>query len=253
MQFTVQSQEALTPLVYRMRLVGDTRGITHAGQFVQIALPGFFLRRPISVCDWRASENGTLELIYKVVGHGTEAMSKLSQGAELDLLVGLGNGFDIDELNDVKVSIAPLVVGGGVGAPPLYGLCKKLLAAGKKPTVILGFNTESEVFLQKELEALGVHTILCTLDGSVGIEGFVTDGMRETAGKYDYVFTCGPEPMLKAVHAICESTGVSGQFSFEERMACGFGVCMGCSCKTRYGSKRICTDGPVLRKEEIRW
>ncbi len=253
MQFIVDSNYPIAPSVYRMRLLGDTRNITKPGQFVQVTVPGFYLRRPISVCDWRPMEKGTLDLIYKVVGQGTEAMATWQPGQETDLLTGLGNGYDADELEDTRVCQAPLLVGGGVGAPPLYGLCKRLLAIEKQPTVILGFNTESEVFLEKEFQELGVKTLICTLDGSKGVEGFVTDGMREVAGKYDYVFTCGPEPMLKAVHTLSLTAGVKGQYSFEERMACGFGVCMGCSCQTKYGSKRICKDGPVLRGEEIIW
>lgn len=253
MLFTIQSNDCIAPLVYRMRLTGDTRNIQRPGQFVQIALPGFYLRRPISVCEWRSGEHGVLDIIYKAVGQGTRAMTELAARTELDLLTGLGNGFDMDALEDVRPSQFPLLVGGGVGTPPMLGLCKRLLAMEKQPTVVLGFNTESEIFLEKEFQALGVKTLVCTLDGSRGIEGFVTDGMRERAGKYDYVFACGPEPMLKAVHTLCLSAGIKGQFSFEERMACGFGVCMGCSCKTKYGSKRICKDGPVLRGEEIVW
>ena len=253
MRFTVDSNEGIAPFVYRMRLFGDTREILRAGQFVQIAVPGFYLRRPISICDWQTAENGMMVLVYKVVGHGTAAMAKLGSGMELDVLTGLGNGYDIDESKEAQDSQAPLLVGGGVGTPPLYGLCKKLLAVGKSPTVVLGFNTKSEIFLQRELEALGVDCLVCTVDGSQGIKGFVTAGMQTCAGQYDYVFTCGPEPMLKAVYEVCKENGTGGQFSFEERMACGFGVCMGCSCKTKYGSKRICKDGPILRKEEIIW
>ncbi len=250
MRFSVRSNQCLAPLVYRMRLEGDTRTILRPGQFVQIQLPGFYLRRPISVCDWQAGEKGALEIVYKVVGRGTEALSKQEAGTELDLLTGLGNGYEL-EAEEGKSMVAPLLVGGGVGIPPLFGLCKRLVEAGKKPVAVLGFNTESEVFLYQEFQALGIATHLCTLDGSAGREGFVTDAMRDLQGQYDYVFTCGPEPMLKAVYALCQSTG--GQFSFEERMACGFGVCMGCSCKTRYASKRICKDGPVLQREEILW
>ena len=252
MQFLVRNHQEIAPTVFRMTLTGDTRGITNAGQFVQIALPGFYLRRPISICDWCPGESGTLEIIYKTVGHGTEALSAFPIGAELDLLAGLGNGYDL-QCSGALACQKPLLVGGGVGAPPLYGLCKKLLEAGKKPTVLLGFNTAQEVFLQREFQALGVSCEVCTVDGSAGTAGFVTNGMSRLTNAYDYVFACGPEPMLKAVHSLCGTEKVGGQFSFEERMACGFGVCMGCSCKTRYGSKRICKDGPVLRWEEIVW
>ena len=180
-------------------------------------------------------------------------MSRYAAGTELDLLTGLGNGFDVDRLDEVTASQFPLLVGGGVGTPPMYGLCKKLLAACKKPRVILGFNTAAEVFWQKEFEALGASVTVTTADGTQGVRGFVTDAMAPLEGQYDYVYACGPEPMLRAVHALCEKQDIHGQFSFEERMACGFGVCMGCSCKTKYGSKRICKDGPVLRREEILW
>ena len=245
MKFTIKEQRKLTSTVYFMRLEGDTTGISKTGQFVQIQLPGFYLRRPISICDWTEGENGTLDLIYKVVGHGTEAMKLLPDGTQLDLLVGLGNGFDVTGEEG-----QPLLIGGGVGVPPMYGLCKTLIAAGKQPSVVLGFNTESEVFWKDEFEALGVKTTVTTVDGSMGLKGFVTAAMDEG---FDYVYTCGPEPMFKAVYKVLDEKGVSGQFSFEERMACGFGVCMGCSCKTKYGNKRICKDGPVLVKEEIIW
>ncbi|MBR6570319.1 MAG: dihydroorotate dehydrogenase electron transfer subunit [Clostridia bacterium] len=245
MKFTIKEQRQLTSTVYFMRLEGDTTGISKTGQFVQIQLPGFYLRRPISINDWVSGENGTLDLIYKVVGHGTEAMKLLPDGTELDLLIGLGNGYNIDG-NEEK----PLLIGGGVGVPPLYALCKALIAQGKKPAVVLGFNTASEVFWKDEFEALGVSVTVTTVDGSMGVKGFVTNAMD---GDFDYVYTCGPEPMFKAVYKVLDEKGLSGQFSFEERMACGFGVCMGCSCKTKYGNKRICKDGPVLVKEEIIW
>jgi dihydroorotate dehydrogenase electron transfer subunit len=245
MIFKVLEQRALTDNVHFLRMQGDTRTITKPGQFVQIQLPGFYLRRPISVCDWQSAENGTLDLIYKVVGQGTEAMTTLTAGTELDLLVGLGNGFDISG-DDKK----PLIIGGGVGIPPLYGLCKALVAANKNPSVVLGFNTQSEVFWKDEFEALGVCVTVTTVDGSMGVKGFVTAVME---GEFDYVYTCGPEPMFKAVYKALDEKGLSGQFSFEERMACGFGVCMGCSCQTKYGNKRICKEGPVLFKEEIIW
>jgi len=245
MKFTIKEQRQLTSNVFFMRLTGDTTGISKTGQFVQIQLPGFYLRRPISINDWVSGENGTLDLIYKVVGHGTESMKLLPDGAELDLLIGLGNGYNIDG-DEHK----PLLIGGGVGVPPLYALCKALIAQGKQPAVVLGFNTASEVFWKDEFEALGVPVTVTTVDGSMGVKGFVTAAMT---GDFDYVYTCGPEPMFKAVYKVLDEKGLSGQFSFEERMACGFGVCMGCSCKTKYGNKRICKDGPVLVKEEIIW
>ncbi|MBQ7203671.1 MAG: dihydroorotate dehydrogenase electron transfer subunit [Eubacterium sp.] len=225
--------------VYKMILEGDTSEITAPGQFINIKLDGFFLRRPISICDY---DKNSITIIYKVVGEGTEYMSTLSEGGELDCLAGLGNGYDITE------SAKPLVIGGGVGVPPLYTLTKELIAKGKKPTVILGFNTKDEVFYYDEFKALGCDTLVTTVDGSFGVKGFVSDAMKGV--EYDYFYTCGPMPMFKAIES---TVNTSGQYSFEERMGCGFGACMGCSCKTKDGYKRICKDGPVLRREEIVW
>jgi len=238
--FEIKWNELIARSVYKMVLLGDTSDITASGQFVNIKLDGFFLRRPISVCD---SEPGALTLVYKVVGKGTEAMSCMKAGESLDILTGLGNGYDTSLSGD-----KPLLVGGGVGVPPLYKLAKLLIAEGKSVSVILGFNTKDEVFYKEEFEALGAKVQVSTVDGSVGTKGFVTDCLADV--DYTYFYTCGPEPMLKAVYR-ASSTG--GQFSFEERMGCGFGACMGCSCKTITGFKRICKDGPVLRKEEILW
>ncbi|MBE5777580.1 MAG: dihydroorotate dehydrogenase electron transfer subunit [Clostridiales bacterium] len=237
--FTIQENIALTDNVMRMTLTGDTSAITRPGQFVNIKLDGLFLRRPISVCD---CENDTLTLIYKVVGKGTEMMQGMQEG-DLDLLSGLGNGYDTSLSGN-----QPLLLGGGVGVPPLYMLCKKLIAEGKDVTVVLGFNTKSEIFYEEEFKKMGAHVYVTTVDGSYGTKGFVTTVMENI--EYTHIFTCGPEPMLKAVYNACKT---SGQFSFEERMGCGFGACMGCSCKTKYGNKRICKDGPVLVKEEIIW
>ena len=239
--FTIKQNKCIAPNVYEMILGGDTSDITATGQFVNIKLDGFYLRRPISVCDFA---EGELKIIYKVVGEGTEYMAKLGNGEELDILTGLGNGYDMEKSGD-----APLLIGGGVGVPPLYALAKRLVAQGKKVKVILGFNTESEIFYENEFKALGADVYVTTADGSYGIKGFVTNAF-EAVGEYTHIFTCGPEPMLKAIYNASET---SGQFSFEERMGCGFGACMGCSCKTKYGNKRICKDGPVLEKEEIIW
>jgi len=237
--YTITSNRALTADVWEMKLAGDTSSITAPGQFINIKLEGMYLRRPISICDW--DEKG-LTIIYKVVGKGTEFMSQLPVGKELDILCGLGNGFDVTKCGDTTV-----VLGGGVGVPPMYGLVKALKAAGKTPIAILGFNKSEEIFYEEEFKALGVETIVTTVDGSYGVKGFVTDALPEN---YDYFCTCGPLPMLKAIY---NSTKTSGLLSFEERMGCGFGACMGCSCKTKYGNKRICKDGPVLEKEEIIW
>ena len=238
--FEIRSNEALTDSIYKMVLVGDTSDIKNPGQFINIKLDGFYLRRPISICDY---DDTSITIIYKVVGSGTEVMSKMNSGEKLDVLCGLGNGFDTSKALD-----KPVLIGGGVGVPPMYNLCKKLIAEGKKVTVILGFNKQDEIFYEDEFKKLGADVKVTTVDGSYGIKGFVTDALKET--DYSYFFTCGPMPMFKAI----ESTATtSGQYSFEERMGCGFGACMGCSCKTKYGNKRICKDGPVLTREEIIW
>ncbi|MBQ6830711.1 MAG: dihydroorotate dehydrogenase electron transfer subunit [Clostridia bacterium] len=237
--FTVAANERLTDTVYRMTLHGDTSAITGPGQFVNIKLEGNYLRRPISVCD---CTDDVLTLVYKVVGKGTAQMAAMN-GGELDILTGLGNGYDTALSGD-----SPLLLGGGVGVPPLYMLAKQLIAQGKRVSVVLGFNTKNEVFYEEEFRALGADVTVTTVDGSYGVKGFVTDAMKEKT--YSYFYTCGPEPMLKAVY---RTSSTSGQFSFEERMGCGFGACMGCSCKTITGYKRICKDGPVLEKEEIKW
>ena len=239
--FTVLTNEKLTDSVYKMTLSGDTSGIERPGQFVNIQLDGLYLRRPISVCDY---ESGKLTIIYKVVGKGTEQMSGFDKGVKLDVLTGLGNGYFTEFAGD-----KPLLVGGGVGVPPLYNLAKSLLSQGKKPIVVIGFNTAKEIFYEQEFKALGCDVLVTTADGSYGIKGFVTDAIKTIEG-YTHVYTCGHEPMLKAVY---NATNEGGSYSFEERMGCGFGACMGCSCKTKYGNKRICKDGPVLQKEEIIW
>ena len=238
--FEIISNEALTRDVYKMVLGGDTSAITASGQFVNIQLDGLFLRRPISVCDY---DEKALTIVYKVVGKGTEQMAAMQAGAKLDILTGLGNGYDLS-LSGQK----PVLLGGGVGVPPMYNLAKKLLAEGKDVTVILGFNTKSEIFYEEQFKALGAKVIVATADGSYGIKGFATTPLAEL--DYTYFYTCGPEPMLKAVY---KATTTSGQMSFEERMGCGFGACMGCSCKTLTGYKRICKEGPVMMKEEIKW
>lgn len=237
--FEIVKNEALTADVYKMELAGDTSAITASGQFVNIRLAGKFLRRPISVND---CTEGLLTIIYKVVGEGTAQMAKMLPGEQLDILTGLGNGYDLADAGD-----HPVLLGGGVGVPPLYMLAKQLIAAGKRVSAVLGFNKASEVFYAEEFAALGCDVTVTTADGSLGVKGFVTDALPKD---YTYFYTCGPEPMLKAVY---RATVTSGQMSFEERMGCGFGACMGCSCKTLTGYKRICREGPVMRKEEILW
>ena len=237
--FTVTSNKMIAKNTYEMVLTGDTEGL-RAGGFVNIKIDGFYLRRPISVCDY---EGDTLTLIYKVVGRGTEEMAKMKAGTPLSVLTGLGNGYDATTAGD-----RPLLIGGGAGVPPMYRLCRELIAMGKKVSVILGFGARDEVFYEEKFKALGASVYVTTVSGDYGIRGFVTDAMDKV--DYTYFYTCGPEPMLKAVFTKSET---SGQFSFEERMGCGFGACMGCSCKTVTGNKRICKEGPVLVKEDILW
>ena len=238
--YKVISNVKIAPTVYKMELSGDASALTRPGQFINFKIDGLYLRRPISVCDY--TEN-TITVIYKVVGVGTEILSKAQKDDEFDILVGLGNGFDT-----TKESKKPLLIGGGVGIPPLFNLCKKLIAEGKSASVVLGFNNKNEIFYEDEFKALGANVVVTTVDGTYGTKGFVTNAITDI--DYDFFYTCGPLPMFKAI----ESTATtSGQYSFEERMGCGFGACMGCSCKTKYGNKRICKDGPVLDREEIIW
>lgn len=238
--FEITENTALTDSVFRMRLRGDVSAITAPGQFVNIALTGKYLRRPISVCEVTGD---ILTIIYKVVGTGTAQMSRMLPGEKLDVLTGLGNGYDLEAAGD-----HPVLLGGGVGVPPMYELARRLIAMGRQVKVILGFNTKSEVFYEEEFRALGAEVTVTTVDGSYGVKGFVTDVLKNM--EYTHFFTCGPEPMLKAVY---QTSITSGQMSFEKRMGCGFGACMGCSCKTLTGYKRICKEGPVMRKEEILW
>ena len=238
--YKIVSNKQLTPSIYEMKLAGDTSMITAPGQFLNIKLEGFYLRRPISICDWNEKE---ITIVYKTVGQGTKQMATFEEGKELDILCSLGNGYDLG-----KIPEEPVLLGGGVGVPPMYNLAKKLIEQGKKVSVILGFNSSEDVFFEKEFTELGAEVFVATSDGSYGAKGFVTDVMKGL--RYDYFYTCGPEPMFKAIEKIAKT---SGQYSFEERMGCGFGACMGCSCKTKYGNKRICKDGPVLEREEIIW
>ena len=238
--FTIGSNAALTDNVFKMVLQGDVSAVTAPGQFVNIKLEGLYLRRPISVCDL---EGDKLTIVYKAVGKGTEQMSRMQPGEKLDVLTGLGNGYDLTLSGD-----KPVLLGGGVGVPPMYLLARELLKQGKKVSVILGFNTKSEIFYEEEFKKLGCDVTVTTVDGSYGTKGFVTTALETMA--YSYFYTCGPEPMLKAVY---KASATSGQMSFEKRMGCGFGACMGCSCKTITGYKRICKEGPVMKKEEILW
>lgn len=240
--YAVADNRPLASCVWRMTVEGDTSALRRAGQFVALAVEGLFLRRPISVCDY---DERSITIIYKVVGEGTERLTRLRRGDSIDILSGLGNGFEVRE--DVR---RPLVVGGGVGVPPLYNLARRLASAGQSPTVVLGFNTRDEIFYADEFRALGVRVVVATADGSEGVRGFVTDAIREEGIEADYFYACGPRAMLRA---LCQTLDADGQVSMEERMGCGFGACMGCTCKTKSGAKRVCREGPVFGKEEIVW
>ena len=234
--FEIKSNEQIAKNVYRMQLGGDTAGIL-PGQFVNIRVEGQFLRRPISVCN---IADGILTVIYKVVGVGTEAMSHLPIGTQLDVLTILGNGYDLSKAGD-----EPLLVGGGVGVPPMYMLARQLREMGKEVKVILGFNTQDEVFYEEEFRALGCDVTVTTVDGSHGVKGFVTNAMD---GQQSYYYTCGPLPMIKA---LINTLGTKGEVSMEERMGCGFGACMGCTIQTSIGPKRVCKEGPVFAAEVL--
>ncbi len=241
MAYTITENVNIAKNTWRMAIRGDMTRITRPGQFVQLQVPGFYLRRPISVCDF---DESTLTLIYKVIGHGTEAMTQMKPGSQADLLTGLGNGYTVKQCK-------PLLIGGGCGIPPLYKLCKVLTEQGMQPQVVLGFNAKDEVFLEDAFKALGAAVTLTTVDGSCGEQGYATQATDPL--DFDYVYTCGPDAMLKSVFKLCQTRGISGQFSLEERMACGFGACMGCTIHTVSGAKRVCADGPIFDKEELPW
>ena len=238
--YEILSNKCIAKNTFEMVLKGDTTSLTKPGQFINIKLEGKYLRRPISVCDY---DSDTTTIIYKVVGKGTEQMAEMKPGEMLDVLSGLGNGFDISKADKDAV-----LLGGGAGIAPMFNLCRELIKKGTMVTVILGFNTKDEVYYEEEFKNLGAKVYITTVDGSYGEKGFVTDVLKNLT--YSYFFTCGPMPMFKAIESVATT---SGQYSFEERMGCGFGACMGCSCKTKYGNKRICKDGPVLLREEIIW
>lgn len=242
--FEIISNKKIADKTYEMVLntPDGAHGVTNPGQFINIKLDGFFLRRPISICDW---DEETMTIIYKTVGKGTEVMSAYEKGTKLSVLTPLGNGYDTEKIGD-----RPVLIGGGAGVPPMYGLCRRLIAEGKKPAVVLGFNGENEVFYKEKFEALGAEVVIATADGSVGVKGFVTDAVKDM--EFTDFCTCGPEPMLKALEKTIPADK-NGFMSFEERMGCGFGACMGCSCETKYGYKRICKEGPVLERGEIIW
>ena len=239
--YEVIANEKIAKDVHNMILKGDTSYITFPGQFINIKIDDLYLRRPISICDY---DKETITIIFKVVGHGTEKMAEMKKGTKLDILTGLGNGF-----NKTRSGKSPLLVGGGVGTPPMYRLCKELIDEGKSPIVVLGFNSKEDVFFEDEFKKLGADVYISTVDGSYGTKGFVTDVIKDL-DNYTYHYACGPLPMLKALYNTAEG---DGEYSFEERMGCGFGACMGCTVKVKDGFKRVCKDGPVLKKEEIVW
>ena len=240
-KYKIKSNQKIAQNVYEMILEGDTTYIIRPGQFINIELDGYYLRRPISVCDY---DDKTITIIYKVVGNGTEKMATLKEGEILDILTGLGNGFEVKSSGE-----RPLLIGGGVGTPPMYNLCKKLVEQGKKPIVVLGFANIGDVFYEEKFKEMGEEVYISTVDGSYGTKGFVTDIVKDLED-YTYYYTCGPKNMLKAVY---DTATTDGELSFEEKMGCGFGACMGCTCETTKGNKRICKEGPILKKEEIIW
>jgi len=240
--FLIQSNIQIACQTWQMRLEGDSSALVSPGQFVDVAVEGFFLRRPFAARDWDAEG---FDFIYKTVGEGTEAMSRMKPGQAIDVLTGLGNGFDSDSCKGKA-----LLISGGLGASPLFPLAKRLIAEGKTVTAILGFNTAAEAILQSEYEALGAKVHMVTMDGSLGIKGLVTDAVKEVDPSFDFFYTCGPKVMMKAV---CETLDGPGQASLEERMGCGCGICYGCTCHTDKGPKRICADGPVFNREDIIW
>ncbi len=225
-----------------MHLSGPTTAFTAPGQFANVRLAGFYLRRPFSVFRW--NENG-FEIIYKILGEGTAQMAQFAPGTELDVLVGLGNGFSPEKAAGKRT----VLIGGGVGVPPLYALAAHLAAGGEAPVVALGFAGSEDIFLKEEFEALGCTVVIATEDGGTGVQGYVTEALAPL--DYNYYFACGPQAMLRAVYLLGADKGAEGQLSFEERMGCGFGACMGCSCKVITGSKRICMEGPVLESGEV--
>ena len=240
--YTILSNELIADKTFRMRLAGPTGSLKHAGQFVDVAIDGFYLRRPLAAQEW---DSESLAVIYKVVGEGTAVMSEMTPGLTLEVLSGLGNGFDVDACKKNA-----LIVCGGLGASPVFSLAKELLAAGKKVCVVMGFNTAADAVLIDDFKAMGADVHLATLDGSLGVKGFVTDAIKAVEPEFDYFYTCGPAPMMKAV---CQSLEGPGEASLEERMGCGCGICYGCTCHTASGPKRVCADGPVFKKEDIIW
>lgn len=226
--------------VYKLVLSGNVSAIQRPGQFIELAVPGHFLRRPFSVCDW---DRDSVTVVYRVIGEGTKCLAAMMPGEGLDALTGLGNGFDTSVSGN-----RPLLVAGGSGVPMMLCLAKKLLSEGKAVTAILGYRTASDIFLADDIRYLGVDVRLTTEDGSAGVRGMVTDAMADL--DYTYFYTCGPEAMFRAVNAAAKT---SGQFSLEARMGCGYGACMGCTIETKNGPKRVCKDGPVFMREDLLW
>lgn len=240
--YTVRENVRLAEKTWRMVLEGDTSLLRAPGRFVNLLLPGKYLRRPISVSDY---SDGCLTLLYDVVGDGTKAMSEMEPGTRIPTLTALGNGF-----NPERECTTPLLLGGGIGCAPLVNLARCLKEAGKTPTVILGFNRKEDVVLEEEFKNMGVRIVVATADGSHGVKGFVTDAMKELGISGDFFYACGPTPMLRA---LCLGLDIPGEVSLEARMGCGFGACMCCSVRTKDDAKRICKDGPVFLKDELIW
>lgn len=234
--------ENIADNVYEMTLKGaGAKYITKPGQFINIKINDSlqpYLRRPMSISDY---DDQTIIIVFKVVGLGTEILKNKAIGEKLDCLIGLGNGFEINEGD-------ALLVGGGLGTPPLYNLGKKLHKKGIKVTTVLGFNSKKDIFYVDKFKEFG-DVFVATMDGSVGTKGTVVDVIKQANLTFDYYYTCGPEPMLDAMVINYPN---NGQLSFEARMGCGFGACMGCSCKVKTKPyKRICVEGPVLLSEEV--
>ena len=251
--FHIVSNRPLTDDVFELRLAGDASAFTRPGQFAEISVEGLFLRRPISVCDWNDVE---LLLLVKAVGKGTNALRDLKSGASLDILTGLGNGFEVGQGTEGTSASRTVLVGGGIGIAPLYALARQLsversrIGIAAPLPVILGFRKAADVFYVKEFVELGCNVMVATEDGSMGTRGFVTDVLSAHPELcYAYAYACGPMPMLRAVARLPQVT--DGQFSFEARMGCGFGACMGCTIATTSGPKRVCREGPVFHKAEL--
>lgn len=240
---TIISKTQLCSDVYEMVLQGkEASYVSNPGQFINIKLNDSlqpYLRRPMSISDY---SDDTITIVFRVVGEGTKILKEKQVGDQLDCLIGLGNGFE------VKKDHKAILIGGGLGTPPLYKLGKELVKQGVEVTTVLGFNSKENVFYEDKFKELG-NCYIATMDGSVGQKGTVVDVINQVGLTFDTYYTCGPEPMLKA---LVKEYPDNGQLSFEARMGCGFGACMGCSCKVKEKPyKRICVEGSVLSSSEV--